>query len=566
MRTVIRFALAFALLALALPVRAQSVGLDQYRAAPTPRDGFVLSRPVGLGHLRPAASLHLDYGLAPLVVETERGLGAELAAHQLSGQLGLAFGLFDRFVAYARLPVHLVFEGESAGGFPRADGAGVGDLALGARARLYGEDDSLFALALELEATVPTAAAADAQQQLSGESGASFTPRVLAELRPHPLVTIQANVGARFREEAVFTGLTVGHELTWGLGAGVWVVEDLLEARVETWGSTSFERFGMDQVTPAEVFAGARLVPLPGLVVGLGGGFGIGRGYGTPAFRGALTVGWVGSSFDGTSVPDASERVDPVMRRQGSEDDSEREGGEPGAQLMVGSSTPEGREPGSGSGSEAAVDASLPYDELDRDGDGIVDALDRCPLDAEDFDEIQDEDGCPEENADGDAFLDPDDRCPLTAGEQTSDACAGCPEHACMAQSGGSIVIGQRVEFEVGSDVIMPASEPVLRDVVAIVSTNEQIVLVRVEGHTDSVGDDADNLELSRRRAASVMRWMVARGVEASRVQAWGCGEMHPLESNANELGRQTNRRVEFLIIDPPTSQTIRQGCVRIDP
>ena len=557
-----------ALAAMASRAEAQSVELDQYRAAPTARDGFTISRPVGLGHLRPSASLHLDYALAPLVLETPRGVAAELASHQLTGQLSLALGLFDRFVAFARLPVVLVFEGESAEDFPRADGAGLGDLALGARARLYGEDGEPFALALELEATVPTAAAASGQQQLSGEASVSFTPRLLAEVRPHRAVSIQASAGARFREEAAFRGLTVGHELTWGLGAGVWVVEDVLEARVETWGRTSLADFGMDQLTPAEVFVGARVVPLEGLVIGLGGGFGIGRGYGTPAFRGALSVAWVGPALDGSSTSARSDVIDPVMRHARAEDEHARPGEaseRPPVQLEGGRDRPEETNGAAGDDGDQSR-ARLAYGELDRDGDRIPDAQDRCPLDREDFDEIQDEDGCPEEDADLDRVVDPRDRCPLTAGSQTDADCAGCPEHACMARSGGAIEISERVEFETGSDVILPESEAVLRDVVSIVGTNAQIVRIRIEGHTDDVGDDADNMGLSRRRAASVMRWMTEHGIEAVRIEAWGCGEMHSLRSNASASGRRANRRVEFIIVEPPTAQAIRQGCQRAEP
>jgi len=557
-----RLVLVLALL-FASPAAAQSLELEQYRAAPTARDGFPLSRPVGLGHLRPSAVLHLDYGLAPLVLETPRGVTAELAAHQLTGQVGLALGLFDRFVAFARLPVVLLFEGESSGDFPRADGAGLGDVALGARARLYGEDDELFALALELEATVPTAAAAREQQELLGERSVTFTPRLLAELRPLAALSIQASLGARFREEAALPGLEVGHELTWGLGAGMWIVEDRLEARVETWGRTSFASFGADQLTPAEVFAGARVVPLDGLVIGLGAGLGIGRGYGTPAFRGALTVGWVGPALDGTASGAAGAHVDPVMRVRGSDpaggsgrDEHPEEAGGPEREGA-------GRE-GAGEPTEARA-AARRYGEIDRDGDRIPDALDRCPLDPEDFDEIQDEDGCPEEDADLDRFADPVDRCPLTAGTQTNADCAGCPEHACMARSGGAIEISMRVEFETSSDVILPESEAVLRDVVSIVSTNPQIVRVRVEGHTDDVGEDADNMELSRRRARSVMRWMIEHGIEPARIEAWGCGERHAIASNRRASGRRANRRVVFLIVEPPTAQTIHQDCQRAD-
>lgn len=575
-----------ALALFATPVSAQSVALDQYRAAPTAEDGFVLSRPVGLGHLRPGASLHLDYALSPLVLELDGRVTGQLVEHQLAGQIGVAFGLFDRFVAYARVPVLFVLEGQAVSGFPSADGAGLGDLALGARAVLHGTADDVFALALELEATLPTAGAARGQQQLLGDSGVTFTPRLLAEVRPHPIVRLQANLGARFREDVDFTVLRVGHELTWGVGAGVFVVEDVLEARVESWGSVGFATLDQPSGAPAELLGGLRVTPVSGLVIGLAGGFGLGTGYGTPAFRGALTIGWVGPSLASTSSGEEPARQEgtpqPVVARTDVEEPTPtattettpdpRPSGEVPDQTVVvaDSSAPTPVDPTApvsaserapASTARRAPIAPSAYAELDRDGDRIPDAQDRCPIDREDFDEIHDEDGCPEEDADRDGLADTQDRCPLTEGSQRDPSCAGCPERACMATTGGSIDIRERVEFEAGSDVIQPASENVLRDVVSILGTNEQIRRIRIEGHTDSAGSDVDNLQLSRRRAASVRRWMVQRGIDASRIEAWGCGEAHPIQSNNRSAGRRANRRVEFLIVDPPTSQTLREGC-----
>ena len=76
-------------------------------------------------------------------------------------------------------------------------------------------------------------------------------------------------------------------------------------------------------------------------------------------------------------------------------------------------------------------------------------------------------------------------------------------------------------------------------------------VKVRVEGHTDSRGNDARNLDLSQRRANSVMEYLVSHGVDASRLEAVGYGETRPLVENARtraELAQ--NRRVVFTILD----------------
>jgi outer membrane protein OmpA-like peptidoglycan-associated protein len=69
----------------------------------------------------------------------------------------------------------------------------------------------------------------------------------------------------------------------------------------------------------------------------------------------------------------------------------------------------------------------------------------------------------------------------------------------------------------------------------------------RIEGHTDSTGSDAYNEDLSKRRAASVRRYLEGRGIEGSRLEARGLGESRPRQPNETEAGRQRNRRVEVV-------------------
>jgi outer membrane protein OmpA-like peptidoglycan-associated protein len=73
---------------------------------------------------------------------------------------------------------------------------------------------------------------------------------------------------------------------------------------------------------------------------------------------------------------------------------------------------------------------------------------------------------------------------------------------------------------------------------------------VRIEGHTDSLGDDAANQLLSERRAAAVRDALLARGVAAARVEAVGYGETRPIADNRTENGRQNNRRIEIVLSD----------------
>lgn len=80
---------------------------------------------------------------------------------------------------------------------------------------------------------------------------------------------------------------------------------------------------------------------------------------------------------------------------------------------------------------------------------------------------------------------------------------------------------------------------------------------VVIEGHTDSIGTDAYNVDLSQRRAMAVRSYLVAQGVDPSRLVAKGYGENYPVASNENPAGRQENRRVEMLVMNPGREITI---------
>jgi len=72
---------------------------------------------------------------------------------------------------------------------------------------------------------------------------------------------------------------------------------------------------------------------------------------------------------------------------------------------------------------------------------------------------------------------------------------------------------------------------------------------IEVVGHTDDVGDDAYNQQLSEQRAQAVAEYLVKSGVDASKIVAMGAGERLPIASNATEEGRAENRRVEVLVL-----------------
>ena len=103
------------------------------------------------------------------------------------------------------------------------------------------------------------------------------------------------------------------------------------------------------------------------------------------------------------------------------------------------------------------------------------------------------------------------------------------------------------VSFATGSSNIDPQLYPVLNRV-ANTLKDYPATTVTVIGHTDNVGGDAANQNLSRERAAAVMNYLNRQGIAMTRMQAVGRGEMEPVADNATDGGRAQNRRVELLI------------------
>lgn len=105
------------------------------------------------------------------------------------------------------------------------------------------------------------------------------------------------------------------------------------------------------------------------------------------------------------------------------------------------------------------------------------------------------------------------------------------------------------IHFATDSDVIQRRSFPILDGVVAVLAAHPEIRRLRVEGHTDDRGSLAHNRDLSQRRAAAALRYLVAAGVAAERLQAMGFGPDLPVTSNATAAGRARNRRLDFVIL-----------------
>lgn len=113
----------------------------------------------------------------------------------------------------------------------------------------------------------------------------------------------------------------------------------------------------------------------------------------------------------------------------------------------------------------------------------------------------------------------------------------------------GLVLTLEDVLFETDKADLMPGAMRSLDKLARFLQENPDREVL-VEGHTDSVGSEAYNLNLSQRRAEAAATALMAHGVEADRITTRGYGEAYPEASNESQAGRQQNRRVEMVILD----------------
>ncbi|MFP5041820.1 OmpA family protein [Parasediminibacterium sp. JCM 36343] len=181
----------------------------------------------------------------------------------------------------------------------------------------------------------------------------------------------------------------------------------------------------------------------------------------------------------------------------------------------------------------------------DSDGDGVPDSRDKCPNSPRGS--VVDATGCPpastEDNTDtdGDGVPDRIDRCPNTPGPKSN---RGCPEISAEVKKRLKFAT-RGIYFETAKAIIKPESYPMLNEVVDIINQYPDYDL-RVSGHTDNVGGDSYNMELSQARVDAVKRYLSEKGISASRLDAIGYGKTRPVATNSTAVGRALNRRVEL--------------------
>jgi outer membrane protein OmpA-like peptidoglycan-associated protein len=169
----------------------------------------------------------------------------------------------------------------------------------------------------------------------------------------------------------------------------------------------------------------------------------------------------------------------------------------------------------------------------DTDGDGLSD-----------YDEIFKYHTNPlNVDTDGDGIPDNEDGCPLEPGPKWNN---GCPEVPFQV---GQRIDLPRIEFETGKWDILPVSFPPLNQLLGLMQKYSG-TKISVQGHTDNQGDSLANEKLSINRANAVRDWLTTHGISNTRLETRGYGQTRPITTNSTDQGRETNRRIEFIIIE----------------
>jgi outer membrane protein OmpA-like peptidoglycan-associated protein len=558
-----------------------------------------------LDHLELGTALWVNYANDPLVLEeggerlaplddsdSDRGDG--LVDSRLRSELHLGMGFTGFLSVNLALPVVLAQSGYDpktlSGDRPSAlASSGLGDLRFEPVFTPVSTNEGPVGVAFRLPVSVPTGRA----DALMGAGGATFTPGTVVELadgnvarRKHRLRAAVHGAYA-LRPTDRLHDLQLGNAFVYGAAAGVHpteVVEFVGEVHGEIGGPQGSQ-------SPGEALLGLHFYGGDTVDIRLGGGTGLFGGVGAPDWRVVAGIS-ITPSFDPAArdadrdgisddvdrcrdvpedidrfqdddgcpdtdndadgildkfdeCPDDSEDIDGFADKDGCPDKDNDDDGVPD----ISDRCPLAPETLNGHRDEDGCPDEPEYG--DRDRDGYADDVDRCPQDPEDRDGFEDEDGCPDNDNDNDGILDADDRCPnrreVFNGVDDED---GCPEQGRVSVEGSAIKISERIYFETGRATIQTRSHSLLDEIAEVLQSNPKIKKVRVEGHTDNVGNEMTNLRLSQARADSVRKYLLSAGIPSQRLESRGFGEGYPLTSNDTPDGRASNRRVEFIIVD----------------
>jgi OOP family OmpA-OmpF porin len=598
--------------ALALAEPAGNIDLNVFRPAMDSRGYLTINASQVLGDKELSFGLgSLDWGHGLLKLDANGNTYAiqDLISATLIGAFGLHVGPAElEFGASIPFTIMSGDRGPDMGDMQyKLDGQGLGNIGLHFKTRLLKTSRAPHVgLGVIASLYLPTTNPTDRflGEAKAGATGTSskLVPQIMGildkEFGRTGALRIALNAGIRIRSSETFTNndpgtegapvtgqsITVGSEIPYGLGIAYAISRQKFDLVGEIYGSIPLGDH--ENYQPLEALGGVKLYLARNSFLSLGAGRGLLPDKGAnPDFRAMIGIVFEpnigdrdgdGIKDDVDKCPDEPEDFDGFQDEDGCPDPDNDHDGIPDIddkcpdipENLNGVEDEDGCPEGStndrdGDGIPDNIDKcpDEPEDkdgfqdddgcpDPDNDGDGIRDVDDLCPNDPEDKDGFEDEDGCPDPDNDKDRILDKDDKCPNEPetynGFEDED---GCPDRGRVVVTDTSIEILDVIYFEYNSDVIKPASYPILDAVAATMQGNPSIQLIEIQGHTDERGDDAYNLDLSDRRAKSVLKYMVGKSVDANRLTSQGYGETQPLDRAHNEKAWSKNRRVAFLII-----------------
>jgi outer membrane protein OmpA-like peptidoglycan-associated protein len=562
------------MLLLARPAEAQqqTFHLDRLEVPGAPDDGTVLFRPTLQDTTILYGQLGLGLSVDPLRMgnitngAVQKASAGNAITDQLSTYMSAGVEFLSRFTFGVTFPAAWLeggnqpspvanqFLAQGAVTTFSTTGPAIGDTRLDFRGLVWRSPDQAWSFGAELGVFIPTGSSAN----FGGDGSTSWLPMVDGEWTPPRLplpLTFVADMGIDFRPDNAVNdpagvhgapqGLGVGNEWRWAIGA-LMPIGNRFRVGATIFGQTGLQNDSTvgntiftSQNTPIEWNAEGRMkVPLPGferLFFGASVGTRLTDGYGGPDLRVVALAGsyW---SIEDTNPPAPDRKIRESIHDSLKDTDGD---GIPDDVDACPTVPEDHKEPDPNDGCPAPQD---------RDHDGVPDDVDKCPDVPQGKNGL---DGCPD--ADKDGIPDAQDACPKVPGEPDPDPKKnGCPKH--IRLEGSNVHVMQQIHFETASATILPDSFPVLTEIAQFLIANPDIKQMRIEGHTDNHGAPDYNLDLSKRRAASVLTWLSEHGVDAGRMQSQGYGMTLPIASNDTDQGRAQNRRVEFKILDETPS------------
>jgi outer membrane protein OmpA-like peptidoglycan-associated protein len=486
------------------------------------------------GNFRPAIGVVGEQAYRPLILNDGNGnLIKSIVRDQSFLHIGgnVVFG--DRLRVAVDVPIMTYADGHTAVAgdvIYRAPvhSAGLGDVRVGADLRLFGTYGGVITGAIGAQLELPTGA----QDSYAGDGSVRVLPHALVA-GDIGVFTYAAKAGVTIRTLAEsYDNGQIGTELDLGGAVGLRLLDRKLVVGPEVFARSVFTNgaFFSKKASPVEGLIGAHYTLASAWRAGAGVSTGLTAGYGTPVFRGILSLEWTPGMKSEEPPPPPPVVVAPPA-------DRDQDG-----ILDIDDACPDVR----GVKTEDPKTNGCP---ADRDHDGIPDAVDACPDVAGVRSEDPAKNGCPvDPDRDKDGIPNETDACPDEPGKPNDDPKKnGCPT---AFVRDGKILILEQVKFRTASAEISkgPDSETVLEAVAGVLSKHTEITAVEVEGHTDNRGNPASNKKLSAARAAAVVRWLTSHGIEPSRLTSAGYGQERPIDTNDTDEGRRNNRRVEFRI------------------